>query len=144
MIERLTVITKMLKQNINIQPPPTRGPRKQRGSGEAERLCERKIMGLIKTIKSGWYSGKGFKAIRNKKYEKALSYLRIALENSQTGFEPVLYESLSIAYYNINMPLESIENAKKSIEQYTTINDELKYASRIKKLENIIEKNQEK
>jgi len=100
-----------------------------------------KKMGIIGTIKSGWYSGKGFKATRNGKYEKALSYLNIALDASQTGFEPVLYETLSIAFYHLDNSLESTQNARKSIEQYTKINDDSKYDSRIKKLERIIIKN---
>jgi tetratricopeptide (TPR) repeat protein len=98
-------------------------------------------MEIIDTIKSGWYSGKGFKAIKNGKYEKALSYLNIALDASPTGFEPVLYETLSIAFYHLDNPLESIQNARKSIEQYATINDDSKYDSRIKTLERIIIKN---
>ncbi len=90
------------------------------------------MIGIIKAIKSGWYSGKGFKAIRNKKYKSAIHFFNLTLKNSSYGFEPVIYEELSKDSYHTQNFVLAIINSQKRIEQYQQINAGGKYQKNIK------------
>jgi len=76
-------------------------------------------MKFIKSLISGWYSGKGFKSMRKDNYEKALYYFERALTHSWNNYDPVLYDSMAIALYKLNRHDEALVNIKKSLEQYS-------------------------
>jgi len=76
------------------------------------------MFGLINAMKSGWYSGKGFKAQRNRYYEDALKYFELALKYSESESEPVIYDSMVICYYNLEDLNEALKYAEKSIKEY--------------------------
>ncbi|MFA6012749.1 MAG: hypothetical protein WC799_22350 [Desulfobacteraceae bacterium] len=97
-------------------------------------------MSFINSLKSGHYSGKGFKAARHKKYKKALYYYELALKYSEHDIDPVLYDSKAIALYNLNRFDEALINAKKGIEQYNSVkNKDQKIVVRIKILNEMVQ-----
>ncbi len=96
------------------------------------------MIGIIKAIKNGWYSGEGFKAIRNKRYKSTIHFFNLTLKNSSYGFEPVIYEELSKDNYHTQNFELAIINAQKRIEQYQQINAGGKYQKKISSLEKVI------
>ncbi len=98
------------------------------------------ILQFIASAKSGWYSGKGFKASRQGKYETALSYFERALLNTKDNFDPVVHDSMAIAYYKLNRYEEALTNAERSFDQYQSISsDDPKIKKRINMLKELIE-----
>jgi len=98
------------------------------------------ILQFISSARSGWYSGKGFKASKQGKYEKALSYFELALMNTKDNFDPVVYDSMAIAYYKLNRYEEALTNAEKSYDQYQSIGgDDPKIKKRINTLKELID-----
>jgi tetratricopeptide (TPR) repeat protein len=95
--------------------------------------------GLIKCMKSGWYSGKGFKAARNRRHEDALKYLELALKYSELKTDPVIYDSMAFSHYNMGNLVEAINYAEKSIKEYVEIeNIDPKFPGRIKALQVLV------
>ena len=102
-------------------------------------------MGFINAIKNGWYAGKGFKASRHEKYEKALYYYDLALKYSDNCHDPVIYDSMAFALYKLNRYEEAVINTRKSLEQYSSYKgDYQKIYERIERLKGLEELLQKK
>ncbi len=102
-------------------------------------------MKIIKALISGWYAGKGFKSIREEKYEKSLINYERALDHSWNKYDPVIYDSMAIALYKLNRHDEALIIIRKSLEQYSLYKgDYQKVAERVeelKKLEEYLQNN---
>ena len=53
-------------------------------------------------------------------YEKAIDYFTRALAHSWNKYDPVIYDSMAIAFYKLNRHDEALANVKMSIEQYSS------------------------
>jgi tetratricopeptide (TPR) repeat protein len=94
---------------------------------------------LINTMKSGWYSGKGFKAQRNGNHEDAIKYLELALEYSEFKYNPVIYDSMAFCHYNLKHLDQALKYAKRSIREYLeTINIDHQIQPRVKALKDLV------
>ena len=94
---------------------------------------------IINSSRSGWYSGKGFKAQKKKQFERALHFYKLARRYSDTRFDPVIYESMAFVYCELNQYKEALFAAQKSIKQYNSVeNKDHKFSSNIKKVKELI------
>ncbi len=102
-------------------------------------VCIKNMIGLIKCMKSGWYSGKGFKAARNRRPEDALKYLELALKYSESKSDPVIFDSMAFSHYNMGNLEKAIKYAENSLKEYVEIeNIDPKIQGRIKALQDLI------
>ena len=98
------------------------------------------ILSTIRSVKTGWYSGRGFKAHQNNQHEKAVHYYDLALQFLEDDFEPVIYEAKAMALYELKKFSEALFNAQKSFEQYSSLNSkDPKDVENLKKLKALIE-----
>jgi tetratricopeptide (TPR) repeat protein len=97
------------------------------------------MIGLIKYMKSGWYSGKGFKAQRKRRHEDALNYLELALKYSESESDSVIYDSMAYSHYSIGNLNEAMMYAEKSLKEYIEVkNADYKFQGKIKALQDLI------
>lgn len=81
------------------------------------------ILELIESGRSGWFSGKGFKAARHKNHEEAIEFFKLALKHSTSEYDPVLYDSMAFSYYNLGNLSEAFVCAERSIKEYLELKD---------------------
>ena len=81
-------------------------------------------MNLFKSLKSSWYFGKGYKALKNQRYDQALRYFLFALKYNQAAENSaelaVLKEALAETYLKLENFDEARLYATESIEIYET------------------------
>lgn len=83
------------------------------------------IRELINSVEVGWYSSKGNKCFRQKKYEKALNYYFCALNYKKKNFatDAYLRQNIAYAYEQLGSFEEAMKNAQMSIELYERLGD---------------------
>ena len=86
------------------------------------------IRELISNMKSGWHSGKGHKATRQGKYEKALWHYQRAVEYDSragqcgSGLNPVTIECIARTHARLGNYKEALIEAEKSYDLYKRLN----------------------
>ena len=103
------------------------------------------IQELISGTKAAWYSGKGHKATRLGKYEKAFHYYELALEHEVkegkcgSGISPVTLECLARTQARLGNYGEALITAEKSYALYKKSNSNAKVVTdSIKRIEEFI------
>jgi tetratricopeptide (TPR) repeat protein len=100
---------------------------------------------LICNIKSGWHSGKGHKATRQGKYEKALRHYQLAFEYETqngkcgSGPNPVTIECLAHTHARLGNYEEALLAAEISKDLFNKLNTNTKFVDDcIKRVEHFI------
>lgn len=103
------------------------------------------IRELISSIKAGWHSGKGHKATKLGKYEKALRHYQLAAEYEKltgkygSGPNPVSLECVARTQARLGNFKDALIGAEKSYELYKRLNPNTKIlAESLKRIEKLI------
>lgn len=73
---------------------------------------------VIDNIRSGWYTGRGYKAASREDYETALNYYKMAIQCSKEKNDVVLHDSMAIVLYKLGKHKDALYYARRCLKIY--------------------------